>query len=69
MVFFYMRCFKAFAFIPKIVTFESLESNAMRALSIKTRLFIYSMLFSFVGLVLVGAFSYYSARKIGRAHV
>ena len=63
MVFFYMRCFKAFAFIPKIVTFESLESNAMRALSIKTRLFIYSMLFSFVGLVLVGAFSYYSARS------
>jgi PAS domain S-box-containing protein len=35
----------------------------MRAFSIKTRLFFYSLLFSFVGLVLVGGYSYFIARK------
>lgn len=35
----------------------------MRALSIKTRLFVYSILFSLVGLILVGGYSYYIARR------
>lgn len=35
----------------------------MRALSIKTRLFAYSILFSLIGLILVGGYSYYIARK------
>jgi PAS domain S-box-containing protein len=35
----------------------------MRALSIKTRLFFYSLLFSLVGLVLVGGYSYFIARR------
>ena len=35
----------------------------MRAISIKSRLFIYSMLFCFVGLALLGGYSYHIARK------
>lgn len=35
----------------------------MRAWSIKTRLFIYSMLFCFVGLLLLGGYSYFIARR------
>ena len=35
----------------------------MRSLSIKTRLFVYSMLFCFVGLTLLGGYSYYIARN------
>ncbi len=48
--------------MPKFHTFESLDLFHMRALSIKTRLFIYSILFSLVGLILVGGYSYYIAR-------
>ncbi len=35
----------------------------MKAMSIKIRLFLYSMLFCFLGLLLVGVYSYYIARK------
>jgi PAS domain S-box-containing protein len=49
--------------LRKNATFEKTDSLTMKALSIKTRLFIYSMLFCFVGLLLLGGYSYYIARS------
>ena len=46
-----------------LLNLKELTIVVMRAFSIKTRLFVYSMLFSFAGLLLVGGYSYHIASK------